>query len=72
MKLERGKVYIVKHSSGMIRARFSHEVERGGYGGSRIRRHFVFENLGTGRSIELKSLVKVKREAESPNPTVSL
>lgn len=56
---EPGKVYVIKHSSGFIRAKFSHETE-GGFKLARTRYHF--RNLSTGREIVLKSRMKIKRE----------
>lgn len=60
---ERGKVYIVKHSSGRIRARFIDVREiKGYYAASYKRTHYIFQNLGTGRDIELKSKIKILSE----------
>ena len=69
MDLTVGTIYRVKHSSGIIDARF--ETERvytpprryGMYEVGRQRRtirHFEFTNLRTGKRIVLKSTVKVK------------
>lgn len=62
MKIEpvAGQVYIVKHSSGMIQARFSHVILRR-WGNGPARTHYIFTNLSSGRSIELKSTVKIRR-----------
>ncbi len=62
-----GNVYIVKHSSGMIKARFIREsvynpifnpnrfgLER------RSTTHYIFQNLKSGRDIVLKSRVKIR------------
>jgi hypothetical protein len=61
---ERGKVYIVKHSSGLIQARFVSERVRPGNHSMmrRITTHYLFQNLKTGRDIVLKSRIKIKRE----------
>lgn len=60
---ERGKVYIVKHSSGRIRARFIDVREiKGYYAASHKRTHYTFQNLSTGRDIELKSRAKILKE----------
>jgi hypothetical protein len=65
---ERGKVYIVKHLSGLIKARFVGEHESGGYSRgpfqsrARTTTHYTFTNLATGRDIVIKSRVKIKQE----------
>jgi len=59
---ERGKVYIIKHTSGMIKARFLYSVERGGGSWGRSMTHYIFQNLSTGRDIEIKSRVKIRKE----------
>ena len=69
MELIPGRIYIVKHSSGFIRARFICERvrEAHSYGlgtfKTRSTRHFLFENLATHRDIE-KSIGKVRRVSE--------
>ncbi len=67
MTPEVGKIYIVKHSSGYIRARFVGEsLSQSYHGPHRLGRtitHYRFENLSSGREIVLKSRVKIKREA---------
>ena len=71
MELVVNKVYVVKHSSGFINAQYLGPVQRGGsqlrngFLTRRIRNHFMFRNLKTGRDIEIKSLVKIKREVVS-------
>lgn len=58
--------YVIKHSSGMIRARF---LRTAVYTSSRSTRlfprrsttHYVFQNLETGREITIKSRVKIRR-----------
>jgi len=76
MELVKGQVYIVKHSSGFIRARFEFVKHRAHfefvkhYDGRSIRysyrmnarTHYIFTNLVTGREIELKSIGKIRRE----------
>ena len=59
-----GSIYIVKHSSGLIRARFLHTRESGRYldpQDPRMRTHYIFRNENTGREITLKSRVKILR-----------
>ena len=64
-------VYVVKHSSGLINARFLGAIQRGGsqsrngFLTRRVRNHFLFRNLKTDRDIEIKSLVKVIHEVVS-------
>ncbi|MDE1971443.1 MAG: hypothetical protein KGI50_07760 [Patescibacteria group bacterium] len=63
-----GKTYIVKHSSGMIRAKFIREAVYNPHFNSnrlfdrRSTTHYIFENLESGRTIEIKSRVKIRRE----------
>ena len=65
MTLEVGQVYAVKHTSGRVPAKFlgthiipSYHSVYSQYK-TNMRRHFIFENLKTGRQIELKSTQKV-------------
>lgn len=60
---EVGKVYIVKHSSGMIKARFLY-VQEHTFSNYRNRTRWIFQNLSTGRDIRLKSRVKILREVQ--------
>ena len=64
--LERGKVYRVQYSGGFTEAQFIGEVERGGNGflTRSLRRHYIFQNLKTGRDIEIKSMIQIKREVK--------
>lgn len=59
IKPERGKVYKINHSSGKIQARFINETA-GGFRTTRT--HYIFQNLGTGRDIRIKSTRKIIRE----------
>jgi hypothetical protein len=60
IQLTVGKVYAVRHSSGTIRAQFLSEILRRSY--HRANTHYAFKNLGTGRTIELKSKAKIIKE----------
>ena len=55
-----GKIYTVKHSSGIIKAEFLRTST------SQFRKstHFIFKNLASGREIELKSKQKIRAEVE--------
>jgi len=56
-----GNLYVIKHTSGMIRARFIHEIYHANpYGNRRSTTHYLFQNLKTGRDIIIKSRVKIK------------
>ena len=63
---ERGKVYVIHHSSGNIQARFiAVEVYTPmNYSVSSARQttHYRFQNLKTARDIVIKSRVKIRRE----------
>lgn len=65
---ERGKVYLIKHASGLIKARFIGEknirsMARASFGiNSRTRTYYLFKNLRTGRDITLKSRARIRRE----------
>jgi len=61
-----GNYYVVKHSSGLIRARFLRELVYNPihtYNSLRSLRshtHYLFENQTTGREIVIKSRVKIR------------
>lgn len=63
-----GKTYVVRHTSGLIEARFVREhvydPPLNPMGGRRRRaiRHYVFQNLTTGREITIKSRARIRRE----------
>ena len=67
---ERGKIYVIKHSSGFISARFIREAvynphfnsNRLGAPERRSTTHYIFHNLETDRDIVIKSRVKIRRE----------
>ena len=58
---ESGQIYVIKHTSGLIRARFVGTRE---IGWKRKMTHYLFENLVTGRQIEIKSRAKIRRREE--------
>lgn len=67
-----GRIYMIKHSSGLIQARFIREVVYNPTFGvnpfsRRLRSttHYLFQNLRTERDIVIKSRVKIKREVVS-------
>ena len=68
--LEVGKIYFVKHSSGIVQAKFLAETTHMAYGRNRCvttRYHFI--NLTTSREIVFKSKTKIKKEiSNEPNP----
>lgn len=59
-----GKIYLLNHSSGHIRAKFLRESKREGFKSfsQRAYTHYVFENLASGREIVIKSRVKILAE----------
>lgn len=63
-----GNIYIVKHSSGMIRARFIREIvynpvfNPNRLHNRRSTTHYLFQNLTSGRDIIIKSRVKIKSQ----------
>ncbi len=65
---EVNKVYLIKHSSGFVNARFlrlaiyNPTFNPNWYYERRSTTHYVFENLKTGREIVLKSRVKIRRD----------
>lgn len=67
-ELIQGKVYLVKHTTGLIQAKFLNETQRGFV----IKRtHYVFENLSTQRQIILKSKVKIRRELDNTSAQIT-
>jgi hypothetical protein len=64
-----GKTYIVKHTSGKIKAKFLRDaIYNPTFNPNRIHNdrrsthHYVFQNLSSGREIILKSRTKIYRE----------
>ena len=61
-----GNLYVIKHTSGMIRARFIREIvynpifNTNRLHDRRSTTHYLFQNLKTGRDIIIKSRVKIK------------
>lgn len=60
MELETGKVYRVKHTSGMIEWKFQNMAEYGAIGSGRRGKRYYGKNLKTGKQIVLKSTQKIK------------
>jgi hypothetical protein len=67
MEPELGKTYIVKSHSGYVPATFVAHIHRDGYTSkygtfrTNATNHYLFHNLKTGRDIEIKSRVKIRR-----------
>lgn len=65
---ERGKTYVVKHSSGLIDAEcigievYNPSFHSNTYSHRRSTTHYRFRNLATDREIVIKSRVKIKRQ----------
>ena len=60
-----GNLYVVKHTSGLIRARFIREIIHNPANRLYARRsttHYLFQNVKTGRDIIIKSRVKIKSQ----------
>lgn len=74
MELTIGKVYIIKRPNGLVRAKFINEITRTGYTSphaarkSPDRKHYLFENISTGRTIEVKSKLRIKGMVAEPKP----
>lgn len=66
VELIAGRVYVIKSSSGLVRAKFISEVIRTRYTSQHAlrkspeRKHYLFENIATGRTIEIKSKLKIR------------
>jgi len=60
--LQNGKLYSIRLTDGRwVTGKFLHEkAARVIFGNYRQNRHFIFENLSTGRTIEIKSMQRIR------------